>query len=72
MVTDDPMRARATVWCGRMAKNLEIKHRAFIQQVSLMGRAKPRVGTPSKYPPLPESSLEFAKPGMFAPDGRLL
>lgn len=37
-----------------------------------MARAKPRVGTPSKSPRLPESSLEFAKPGMFTPEGRLL
>jgi proteasome alpha subunit len=37
-----------------------------------MGRARQRTGTPSKYPPLPESSLEFAKPGMFTPEGRLL
>ena len=53
-------------------KKLEITHRAFIQQVSSMARAKPRIGTPSKYPPLPESSLEFAKPGMFTAEGRLL
>jgi proteasome alpha subunit len=37
-----------------------------------MVRVKPRTGTPNKYPPLPESSLEFAKPGMFTPEGRLL
>jgi proteasome alpha subunit len=37
-----------------------------------MARAKPRIGTPSKYPPLPESSMEFGKPGMFTPEGRLL
>jgi proteasome alpha subunit len=37
-----------------------------------MARAKPRVETPSKYPPLPENSSEFAKPGMFTPEGRLL
>ena len=37
-----------------------------------MARAKPCIGTPSKYPPLPENSPEFANPGMFAPDGRLL
>jgi proteasome alpha subunit len=37
-----------------------------------MVRAKPRVRKPSKYPPLPETSLEFAKPGMFTPEGRLL
>jgi proteasome alpha subunit len=37
-----------------------------------MARTKPRVGTPSKTPPLPESSLEFAQPGIFTPDGRLL
>jgi 20S proteasome alpha/beta subunit len=37
-----------------------------------MARAKSRVGTPSKSPLLPEGSLEFAKPGMFTPEGRLL
>ena len=37
-----------------------------------MARAKARIRTPSKYPPLPENSLEFAKPGMFTPEGRLL
>jgi proteasome alpha subunit len=37
-----------------------------------MARARQRTGKPSKYPPLPESSLEFAKPGMFTPEGRLL
>ncbi|MDH7478005.1 MAG: hypothetical protein QHH17_06470 [Candidatus Bathyarchaeota archaeon] len=37
-----------------------------------MARAKPHTGTPSKYPSLPKSSLEFAKPGMFTPEGRLL
>jgi proteasome alpha subunit len=34
-----------------------------------MARTKPRVGTSS--PQLPERSLEFARPGMFSPDGRL-
>ena len=53
-------------------KNLEMTRPAVIQQVSLMARARPRVGTPSKYPPLPEGSLEFAKPGVFTPEGRLL
>lgn len=37
-----------------------------------MGRTKSRIGTPSKYPPLPEGSMDFAKPGMFTPEGRLL
>jgi proteasome alpha subunit len=37
-----------------------------------MARARQHTGTPSKNPPLPESSLEFAKPGMFTPEGRLL
>jgi len=37
-----------------------------------MARARQRIGTPSKSPPLPKSSLEFAKPGMFTPEGRLL
>jgi len=37
-----------------------------------MARAKPRLGTPSKYTPRPENSLEFAKPGVFGPEGRLL
>jgi proteasome alpha subunit len=36
-----------------------------------MARAKPHVATPSKYPPLDESSVEFARPGMFSPEGRL-
>jgi proteasome alpha subunit len=46
--------------------------RAFIQLVILMGKTKSRIGTPSKYPPLPEGSMDFAKPGMFTPEGRLL
>ena len=37
-----------------------------------MARTKPRIGTPSKHSQLPEGSLEFAKPGMFTPEGRLL
>ena len=37
-----------------------------------MARAKGRVGRSSKSPPFLESSLEFAKPGMFTPEGRLL
>jgi proteasome alpha subunit len=37
-----------------------------------MAKAKPRIGTRSKYPPLPEGSMDFAKPGMFTPEGRLL
>jgi proteasome alpha subunit len=53
-------------------KKLEITRHAFIQEVNSMVRVKPRVRTPSKYPSLPKSSLEFAKPGMFTPEGRLL
>jgi 20S proteasome alpha/beta subunit len=53
-------------------KKLEITSHTFIQQVNSMAGAKPHTGTSSKYPPLPESSLEFAKPGMFTPEGRLL
>jgi 20S proteasome alpha/beta subunit len=37
-----------------------------------MVRAKPRGGTPSKVPPLPDGSLEFARPSVFTPEGRLL
>jgi len=37
-----------------------------------MAGTRKRLGTPSKIPPLPKSSLEFAKPGMFTPEGRLL
>jgi proteasome alpha subunit len=56
---------------SRRGKKLEITCPAFIQQVDSMARTKPRIETPSKYPPLPESSMEFAKPGMFTPEGRL-
>jgi proteasome alpha subunit len=37
-----------------------------------MGRTKSRIGKPSEYPSLPEGSMDFAKPGMFTPEGRLL
>jgi len=57
---------------GRWQKKPEITRRAFIQLVNLMGRTKSRTGTPSKYPPRPEGSMDFAKPGMFTPEGRLL
>ena len=57
---------------GRWQKKPEITRCAFIQLVNSMGRTKSRIGTPSKCPPLPEGSTDFAKPGMFTPEGRLL
>jgi 20S proteasome alpha/beta subunit len=57
---------------GTIPEKPEITRRSFIQLVNLMGRTKSRIGIPSKYPPLPEGSMNFAKPGMFTPEGRLL
>jgi proteasome alpha subunit len=37
-----------------------------------MAKAKSRTETLSKYAALSESSLEFGKPGMFTPEGRIL
>jgi len=70
-VLSSKLRERQFDMEGRQ-KKLEIRHRSFIQQVSSMAKARQRIRTPSKYPPLPKSSLEFAKPGMFTPEGRLL
>jgi 20S proteasome alpha/beta subunit len=48
------------------------KAHIMIHQVNAMTRAKTGVGTASKKPSFPKSSMEFGKPGMFTPEGRLL
>jgi len=54
------------------AEKLEIMLRTLVHQVNSMARTKTGARMPSEKPSLHGDSMQFGKPGMFTPEGRLL